>query len=272
MQRRRYLLIRVKIGRSFPFARGRQPRGRLAQSRAFSALSGVAVILDHRRMIGSRMRCVGSRFGVVVVCALGLASGSARADKISDAMAECRGKIKGDACSLAGHAGACVSRSMERRNGMKKTWVECSPGKAATRKHNAREIKEAGRAGVLPSAKALDEETVEPVGVGVASDAAIIDETKPAVEEPDAATPDVATPSSEEAGPPSAAQPGDAKPEVEAENNAENNAEKNAEKNAENNAESRSGCRTGAGAGSEGLAMFVPMLLVMLGRRRRGMS
>ena len=104
----------------------------------------------------SRPARIGRRTSVAALVGLvALAPSPALADKVSDAMAECQGRAEGDACAVAGRAGACISRSLERANGMSKRWIECAPGKAPKRAAKVRKIDSAGPTAVLPAAGAI---------------------------------------------------------------------------------------------------------------------
>lgn len=91
-----------------------------------------------------------------------LLPGRAAADKVSDAMAECRGKEEGEACAVAGRKGACIARSLERPSGLSKRWIECSPGAKPDRKKKERKIDAAGPVGVLPSVGSVEDEVELP--------------------------------------------------------------------------------------------------------------
>lgn len=108
---------------------------------------------------------------------------TAAADKVSDAMAECRGKAEGDACAVAGRKGACVARSFERPSGMSKRWIECSPGAKPDRKKKERKIDAAGPVGVLPSVGSVEDEVEDAVDSPEAPAAGAVEPAVPPAEQ-----------------------------------------------------------------------------------------
>ncbi len=194
-----------------------------------------------------------------------LAPAEAAADKVSNAMAECQGKVEGAACALAGRKGACVARSFERPNGMSKRWVECSPGAKPDRKAVEQRIDAAGPVGVLPSVGAVRDEreptleTGDPLETGATRPSRAKAEGSGARAEPpseaptrSAPTPLQTEPQGTPAGPPSAPPSAD-----EDGSPAPANAE----------TETRGGCRLDASEPLLGPALAG--LLLIAGRRRK---